>query len=160
MKGGEILEVGTHNGLLLKPNGAYSSLVQAQKFREKNIDGEHNSDEEDEGKSDFGSLNGKDGDEKVSGGLMTRSEAEKAAKEELPAGAELERRATGKSIASEIIEQKRKRDVEMGITDASKNHGLWYLFYRLGKLNKAEKWNYNAGFVTGVLLGMLYPVFG
>jgi hypothetical protein len=123
--------------------------VSAQRFREEQEKAEE------------------EGDESADAGaaiFMSREEAEAAARDEKPAGAEFKRIGTERSIASEIIEQKKKRDVEEGkLTESGgvlhQKHSLFYLFKRMGQLNSAEKWRYLIAFLSAVVLGMVYPVF-
>ena len=85
MGDGVVLESGTHAELLADANGPYSRLVQAQKLREAREA------TKDDGDSDTAASNEEDLDRKVS-------------EEEIPLG----RSHTGRSLASEILEQKRK----------------------------------------------------
>lgn len=107
---GLVLEHGSHNDLISR-DGAYARLVQAQKLRES-------------------------GDVSTSDPGAASEEAEnmeKAAREEVPLG----RKNTGHSLASEILEQKRQA---AGADKKDKAHGLFYLFKRMGKLNR-EGWS-------------------
>ncbi|KAF8895324.1 P-loop containing nucleoside triphosphate hydrolase protein [Infundibulicybe gibba] len=106
---GLVLEHGTHNELL-RNEGAYARLVQAQKLRESRDDNAT-------------------GDDASSS--ADEQEMEKAAREEVPLG----RKNTGHSLASEILEQKRKAAPAVEEQD----YGLPYLF---------------------MLTGMVYPAFG
>ena len=81
MGDGLVLESGTHNELLARA-GSYAHLVQAQKLREsQGHQATQADDDSDEGEEDFVA----------------------SAREEIPLG----RRNTGRSLASEIIEQRR-----------------------------------------------------
>ncbi|KAF6757399.1 multidrug resistance protein 1 [Ephemerocybe angulata] len=84
MGDGLVLESGTHNELLSK-EGAYSRLVQSQKLRETQEIVEVDSDSEDEAEE------------------KRETDIEKQAREEIPLG----RQKTSRSLASEILEQKR-----------------------------------------------------
>ncbi|KAL0961414.1 hypothetical protein HGRIS_006363 [Hohenbuehelia grisea] len=128
---GLILEQGTHTQLLQNEEGAYSRLVQAQRLREAN---EHH---EADGSSTEGS---------------ETQDMEKIAQEEIPLG----RKNTGRSLASEIIEQKRRDSEEKGSSDYS----MPYLFKRIGRLNR-EGWSmYAIGSIAAICTGMVYPAFG
>lgn len=107
---GLVLEHGSHDDLISR-DGAYARLVQAQKLRES-------------------------GDVSASDPAAAGEEAEnmeKVAREEVPLG----RKNTGHSLASEILEQKRQA---AGADKEDKAHGLFYLFKRMGKLNR-EGWS-------------------
>jgi ATP-binding cassette subfamily B (MDR/TAP) protein 1 len=140
----QILEVGTHDQLLENPDGAYSKLVSAQLFREEQEI---------------------EGGEVIAGGvaLMTREEAELAARDEKPAGAELKCMGSEVSLASEILKQGKGHNVEDSkLTEKSgpkeTKHSFFYLFKRMGQLNSGEKWHYLIAFVTAAALGMMYPI--
>lgn len=119
MGDGVVLESGTHSELLSDAAGPYSRLVQAQKLREAR-------ESRDDGDSD------------------TAASAEdiekKAADEEIPLG----RSHTGRSLASEILEQKRK-DKE---GEKVPNYTMGYLFYRMGLINKASWKSYLFGTIA------------
>ncbi|RDB18091.1 Leptomycin B resistance protein pmd1 [Hypsizygus marmoreus] len=131
MGDGLVLESGSHNELLAK-EGAYARLVQAQKLREG-----HDIIEADQGSES--------GDES--------EDMERTAREEVPLG----RKNTGRSLASEILEQKRKvseEDKKVG------DLGLVYLFKRMGMLNREGWRNYAIGSIFATMTGMVYPAFG
>lgn len=114
MGDGLVLEHGTHDELLSR-GGPYSSLVQSQKLREVreiSVDDESSNPEEPE-------------------------DMEKLAREEIPLG----RKNTGQSLASEILEQRRKDQGEKEDSD----HSLSYLFMRMGKINRSEWKHYLFG---------------
>jgi ATP-binding cassette subfamily B (MDR/TAP) protein 1 len=68
---------------------------------------------------------------------------EKTAREEVPLG----RKDTSRSLASEILEQKRKAsEDDKGKGDLS----LPYLFLRMGKLNREGWWNYFFGTIYAI----------
>ena len=129
MGDGRVIEQGTHNDLLRDENGAYSRLVQAQKLREQRE-----------------ATNDSDSDTTAS-----ERDMEKAAREEEPLG----RKNTGRSLASEIIEQKRKarRDGKEG-----GDLGLPYLFIRMGKLNREGWWNYFFGSIFAIGIFSLHDL--
>lgn len=109
MGGGLVLEKGTHNELLADAEGAYSRLVQAQKLRDAREKVATTAGEgEGEGEED--------------------EDIEKAAEEEVPLG----RSHTGRSLASEILEQRSQRKPEGG-----KHYSLYYLFKRMARFNRA-----------------------
>lgn len=112
MGDGLVLEHGTHNELLAK-DGAYAHLVQAQKLREADemIDGDE-SDEDGE----------KDG-------------VAALAREEIPLG----RRNTGRSLASEIIEQRR---IAKGDEEEVRDLTVFGLFRRMAPLVPDQYKNY------------------
>jgi len=121
MGDGVVLEQGTHSELLRDENGAYSRLVATQKLREKRAVEPRDSD------SDTA------GDE--------NEDIEKKARDEVPLG----RQNSGHSLASEIIEQKKK--LQSGEMQED-NHSLPYLFMRIGKLNRAGWKNYGIGVIA------------
>ncbi|KAF8627411.1 hypothetical protein AX17_006226 [Amanita inopinata Kibby_2008] len=130
MGDGQVLEHGTHDELL-KANGAYTRLVQAQRLREgreasKDVEG----DEDD---------------------FKEQENLEKVA-EEVPLG----RRATGHSLSSEIIKQKQLSPP----TDKQTDYNLPYLFVRMGKLIKEAWGNYLLGSCFAILTGAVHPAFG
>lgn len=159
---GQIIEHGTHNELLSNDTGAYAQLVSAQKLkgRDKPAD--------DEGG-------------KKAGELMTAEEVQEALQEEKP---ELERQRTGsgRSLASEALDKKKKglAGQQFGEVD----HGMVYLARRMVEINREDATLYFGGiagaigecrarlasqskkvltmFPPGVCLasGMVYPAFG
>lgn len=139
---GLVLEQGTHNELLANPNGQYSRLVQAQKLREEKEKRDTDPDASDEEES-----------------AETAPEKEQQhdyaaeAEEEIPLG----RKNTGRSLASEIMEQRQK---EGRYSKEEKDLNLPYLFKRLGSI-QGEVWKrYAFGSIFAVCTGMVYPAFG
>lgn len=68
------------------------------------------------------------------------------------------RQNTGRSLASEILEQKKKA----GVFDRyeGKEYGLTYLFKRMGRL-QGDVWkSYAVGLAFAAAAGMIYPSFG
>ncbi|KAJ3756801.1 P-loop containing nucleoside triphosphate hydrolase protein [Lentinula raphanica] len=131
MGDGVVLEQGTHNELLSNENGPYARLVQSQKLREA-------------AEVTEATENGEPLED-------TPTSMEKAAQEEIPLG----RKNTGRSLASEIIEQKQK-DVKEEKTEYS----LPYLFRRMGRINKANWKKYMVGGVCAILTGLVFPAYG
>lgn len=132
MGDGLVLESGTHSELLANENGAYARLVNAQRLREareKQATSGNNDDES--------TAAGSHEDQKAE-----EEDIEKQAEQEIPLG----RSNTGRSLASEIIEQKKQ---EQGVPKESK-YGLLYLFRRMGRINR-EAWRlYAMGAVAAV----------
>lgn len=131
MGDGQVLEHGTHAQLLADPEGPYARLVQAQKLREA----EHRGDSEDEG-----------ADAKTKAGAM-----EAAAAQEQPLG-----RARSHSVASEILEQRRK---EQGSVK-ERRYGTRDMFKRMRTINREAVPLYITGFMAAACTGMVYPAFG
>ena len=115
MGDGLVLESGTHDELLAS-NGAYSRLVQVQKLRE--------------------GTEQQLADESEAGAEEEVIDIEKAVREEVPLG----RRPTRQSLASEILEQKRKA----GAAEAREEEDLSLpsLFIRMGGLVRDQWKNY------------------
>ncbi|KAG7440875.1 P-loop containing nucleoside triphosphate hydrolase protein [Guyanagaster necrorhizus] len=134
MGDGLVIEQGTHQQLLAKEGGAYARLVQAQKLRESDeaaaVAAGEDTDEEEDAPKDM----------------------EKVAREEVPLG----RRNTGQSLASQILEQKKKEREG----DKEPAHSMYYLFKRMGKINKSQWRKYFLGTIFATMTGMVYPAFG
>jgi ATP-binding cassette subfamily B (MDR/TAP) protein 1 len=128
---GVVLEQGTHNELLANENGAYARLVQSQKLREAA--------EITEAAETGEPLE------------QTPEDFEKAALEEIPLGG----KNTGRSLASEIIEQKQQE----GLVE-QKAYGIIYLFRRMGRINKGNWKNYVVGGIGAVVTGLVFPGYG
>ncbi|KXN88295.1 Leptomycin B resistance protein pmd1 [Leucoagaricus sp. SymC.cos] len=132
MGDGLILESGTHDELL-GANGAYAALVQAQKLREaKQV----------VGTQDDSESSGDDAED-----------LEKAIREEVPLG----RRETNRSLASELMEQKRAAAQQ---NETKVSYGLPYLFMRMGIIMKDHWHKYLVGACAASVTGMVYPAFG
>lgn len=117
MGDGLVLESGTHNELL-QADGAYARLVQAQKLREGHDHHEGGPEESDSEEEDM----------------------EKAAREEIPLG----RRNTSQSLASEILEQKRKAAEASG-KGKEEEISMFYLFKRMAPLIRDQWKRYYIG---------------
>ncbi|KIK69504.1 hypothetical protein GYMLUDRAFT_33870 [Collybiopsis luxurians FD-317 M1] len=128
MGDGVVLEMGTHNELVANETGPYAKLVQSQKLREA-----------------------AEVTEATEDGEEAPQDMEKAALEEIPLG----RKNTGRSLASEIIEQKQK-DAVAERTD----YGLLYLFRRMGRINASSWKKYLVGGCAAVVTGLVFPAYG
>jgi ATP-binding cassette subfamily B (MDR/TAP) protein 1 len=137
MGGGCVLERGKHDELLSNEDGPYARLVAAQRLREARDE-----------------INVGDvvpvGQESCEKTVESSADIEKAAMEEVPLG----RRNTSKSLASEIIEQRKSQ----GPSNREKEYSLFYLFKRMGKINKGEWKHYLFGCVFSI--GKYFPFFG
>ncbi|KAF5338963.1 hypothetical protein D9611_008823 [Ephemerocybe angulata] len=135
MGDGLVLEHGTHDELLAK-DGAYCRLVQSQKLRESQDLVEVDSDEDDE-----------DDNEKA------EVDMDKQAREEIPLG----RQKTSRSLASEILEQRR---MDKGEGSKESDHSLPYLFKRMGLIVSDQWRKYLFGAIFASMSGFVYPAFG
>lgn len=138
-------EAGTaHENLLRNPDGAYSRLVNAQRFRE-----------EEEGDSEADSIID---DEKTvaAPGQLTREQLEEMARNEKPQFENLKRTGTGRSAASEALEQKQQRDLEAGVHE-TKTYSFMYLVRRMLHLNRDQYSKYIAGTISAVVCGCVSP---
>jgi ATP-binding cassette subfamily B (MDR/TAP) protein 1 len=137
MGDGQVIEQGTHAQLLANPEGPYARLVQAQKLREAERRGEDfessSEDEETAAKKQAGAM-----------GV--------AAEQEDP----LQRSNTSRSLASEILEQKRRERGSL----KERTYGTWDMFRRMGTINKEAVPYYIVGFIGAICTGMVYPAFG
>ncbi|KAF9242534.1 P-loop containing nucleoside triphosphate hydrolase protein [Melanogaster broomeanus] len=133
MGDGLVLEQGTHAELLACENGAYARLVHAQKLRDHN-------DEDDTESSATANPNV---------GI-----AEKAVEDEVPLG----RQDTNHSITSDLA-QKTSQGMK-GSAVNEDDYGMFYLFVRIGSLNRESLWRYTLGTVFAIVTGMIYPVLG
>ncbi|KAK7056875.1 hypothetical protein VNI00_002592 [Paramarasmius palmivorus] len=130
MGDGLVLESGTHEELLANENGAYYKLVQSQKLREAAEVTDIPEDEKEDAKAD---------------------EVADFVKEEVPLG----RKNTNRSLASEILEQKQKEK-----KPEEDDYSLFYLFKRMGIINKSEWRRYVVGVIFACLTGCVFPAFG
>ena len=119
MGDGLILEKGRHDELIAA-DGAYAQLVRAQKLREAR--------ETDRDPEEFAS---------------EHKDIEKAVHKEVPLG----RMDTNRSLASEVLSNKRKASEE----NENRSHfSLSYLFFRIGKLNRESWMNYEFGCISAI----------
>ncbi|ORY49292.1 P-loop containing nucleoside triphosphate hydrolase protein [Leucosporidium creatinivorum] len=133
-----------HDALLKNTDGAYSRLVNAQRFREQE-------EEEDDDSST---------DEKAPvPGELAREQLEEMARNEKPQFETLERTQTGRSVASEAIEEKRQRDFVAGV-DKELSYSFFYLIKRMLQLNSAHYRDILFAVVAAGLAGSVYPVSG
>ena len=142
MGGGCVLERGKHDELLSKHDGSYARLVAAQRLREA---------------CDEIDVAGvvPVGQESCEKAVESSADIEKAAMEEVPLG----RRNTSRSLASEIIEQRKSQ----GLSNQEKEYSLFYLFKRMGRINRGEWKHYLFGCVFSVgkylpFLGQCWPL--
>ncbi|KAI9507265.1 P-loop containing nucleoside triphosphate hydrolase protein [Russula earlei] len=140
MGDGAVLESGKHGELLSNENGAYSRLVAAQRLREAR-------EMVDLDEADVIEL------ERVSEkAAQSSTDIEKAAQEEIPLG----RSYTQRSLASEILEQRKAQ----GAKKREKEYSMFYLFKRMGKINKGEWKGYLFGSLFAIAIGCVFPAFG
>jgi len=123
MGDGMVLEKGKHDELLSNEAGPYARLVAAQRLREAR---------EETDIADV--LEGQQSSEKA---VESSADIEKAAMEEVPLG----RSNTQRSLASEIMEQRKAQ----GSSKQEKDYSLFYLFRRMGRINKGEWKSYLFG---------------
>lgn len=141
-----------HDQLLSDPQGAYSKLVEAQRFREAGEEAASDSlidDDDDEARIDYGVEKRKVGG---AGVTLTREQADEMARNEKPAFENLKRIGTGRSVGSVVLENKRLHDEEMGLDQAAK-HGFFSLLRSMLVLNKASKWDYVVGVLASIVVG-------
>jgi ATP-binding cassette subfamily B (MDR/TAP) protein 1 len=134
MGDGLVLEHGTHSELLRNPDGPYARLVQTQKLRE--------------------AAHTQDSEQSSARASMDLENIKKTSRKEEP----IRRKDTSRSLASELMEKKRKLDPESGAQESFP--GFWYLFMRMATLNKDAWRSYLIGSVFACLTGMIYPAFG
>lgn len=151
MGGGKVLESGTHEQLLAHNNGLYARLVAAQKLRDASESHGHDSE------TNFAPH------EKRVGGQESLEMLDSP----------LKRSITRPSLVSEVLyEQKGEQE--------SKTHGLFYLFVRMGRINKSSWKKYLLATIAAIgkfgqpthcantvsnsssflATGMVYPAFG
>ncbi|KAF8842127.1 P-loop containing nucleoside triphosphate hydrolase protein, partial [Paxillus ammoniavirescens] len=128
---GVVLEQGTHAELFGYENGAYSRLVHAQKLREHEVN--------------------QDSDTTA---LFMSTSALAATLVSLPLG----RKDTNHSIASGLVQQRGQRRRQNEVNEG--DYTLFFLFARIGALNREGLWRYAVGAMFAIVAGMTYPVFG
>lgn len=132
MGDGLVLEQGTHDELLADENGAYARLVQAQKLRELR--------------------EGQNIESTATAG--SEEDMEKTIEEEIP----LDRKHTNHSVTSDIVN---KRSEEKAKTEINEDeYSLFYLFKRIGALNREGLYRYVIGTFFAMCTGAVYPAFG
>ncbi|KAG7088358.1 hypothetical protein E1B28_012362 [Marasmius oreades] len=134
MGDGLVLEQGTHNELLSDENGSYAKLVASQKLREATENVEVA------------------GNETPIEGIKKETDLEQFAKEEVPLG----RKNTNRSLASEILERKKNENAG----EHQEHYNFFYLFKRMGIINKTEWKRYVYGTIAAILTGLVFPAFG
>ena len=123
---GAVLERGKHDELLSNGDGLYTRLVAAQRLREgRDV-------------SDIDHVIEQSSDNVIE----DHTEAEEAALEEIP----LDRSNTHRSLASEVLEQRNAQ----GSAKREKEYTMFYLFERMGRINKGEWKNYLLGFMCSI----------
>lgn len=142
MGDGAVIEMGKHNELLSNEDGPYARLVAAQRLRETREE------------VDIGGVTPV-GQESCEKAVECSADIEKAAMEEVPLG----RRNTSRSLASEIIEQRKAQ----GLSNQEKVYSMFYVFKRMGRINKGEWKHYLFGtlFAIGkysLFLGQFWPL--
>ena len=121
-----MLERGKHDELLSNGDGLYTRLVAAQRLREgREV-------------ADIDDVIGQSSDKAIE----DHTDVEKAALEEIP----LDRSNTHRSLASEVLELRKAQ----GSAKREKEYGMFYLFKRMGKINKGEWKNYLIGFICSI----------
>ena len=119
---GAVLERGKHDELLINENGPYTRLVVAQRLREaREVTDMDNA---------IGQSSGK--------AVEDHTDVEKAALEETLL---LGRSNSHQSLASEILEQRKAQ----GSAKRGEEYSMFYLFKRMGRINKGEWKSYLLG---------------
>jgi ATP-binding cassette subfamily B (MDR/TAP) protein 1 len=137
MGGGRVLERGKHDELVSNEDGAYARLVAAQRLRETRDE------------IDVAGVVPV-GQESCEKAIESSADIEKAAMEEVPLG----RRDTSRSLASVIVEQRKSQR----LSNQEKQYSLFYVFKRMGWINRAEWKQYLFGCVFAV--GKYLPFLG
>ena len=122
MGDGLILQKGRHSELLQDENGAYARLVAAQKLREV--------------------PDSKVKQDSIEDDSLTVDTDTEEAQEDMP----LIRRETQRSLASQILEQRRKETQDHD----AKDYSMYYLFKRMGTINKTEWRRYLLGSICAI----------
>lgn len=131
---GLVLEQGTHAELVAYKNGAYSRLVHAQKLRE--------------------SKDKQDSDSDTNVAVGAEVDMKRVVEDEVPLG----RKDTNHSIASDLIQERSQRRKQHEVNED--DYSFFYLFARIGALNREGLWEYAVGAMFAIVTGMIYPVFG
>ena len=135
MGDGLVIESGTHDELLRNENGAYARLVSAQKLREAREKATQPKDD--------------DGSETAGGHEAPEENMEKQAEEEIPLG----RSQTGtRSLASEILEGRTQGQE----TDKAQKYSFFYLFKRMGRINR-DVWHLYAWGAAAAICEYMVP---
>lgn len=155
MNGGRVIEVGDHDGLMAKEEGAYAALVATQTLKEQEVK---------VGESE--GIRGDDDDDRHT----VAEDAEKGEKTEKPEvmtrKPSFKRQKTSKSSNSETVradssssDSDSEEDVETGIkTKKEKRSNLFKLVYRLVRMNDGSKLIYVIGAMGATILGLAMPV--
>jgi len=123
---GAVVERGKHDELLGNEDGPYTRLVAAQRLREaREI-------------TEVDDVVGQSSENAVE----DQTDIEKAAIEEIPLG----RSNTHRSLASEILEQRRGQS----LAKREKEYSTFYLFRRMGRINEGEWKSYLLGFLCSI----------
>jgi ATP-binding cassette subfamily B (MDR/TAP) protein 1 len=139
MGGGKVLEQGTHGQLLANPDGAYATLVAAQKLREQQ-----------QAEASAADLM----EAEIAGESVAKpDDIQKAAAEEIPLG----RSNTSRSLASSLAE---KKAAQVEAAKHQNDLSLFQLFRRMALLNRSGWRMYMIGGVAAFLTGAVYPCFG
>ncbi|ORY35855.1 multidrug resistance protein 1 [Naematelia encephala] len=135
MGSGEILEEGTHYSLLANESGPYAQLVLNQKL------------------SQVAAVSS-DQDASASDEALDKLPPGSPVSEKFPG---LMRAATGRSMASammEDIQAKRQADDD---EDDKIPTGAFKMYARLFRINSDQKWQYITGFIGAICAGMVFP---
>jgi ATP-binding cassette, subfamily B (MDR/TAP), member 1 len=140
--GGVVLERGKHDELLSNEDGPYARLVAAQRLRDAH---------DDICIGDVVSVGQESRDKAVESSV----DIEKVAMEEV----HLSRRSTSRSLAGEIMEQRKAQ----GLSNQEKEYSMFYLFKRMGRINRGEWKHYLFGSLFSIgkyfsLLGQSRPL--
>ena len=157
MDDGMVLEQGTHQGLLLNPEGPYAKLVQAQKLKEiQNLEEDGESSGHQTPDARYLPLDSRAGRalEEIQVEKATQDRAkidiEKGAFEEKPLG----RTNTSKSLASDILKRHQQANAE------AREYSIFYISRRMAEINRDSWPRYIFGVFGSLGGGMVYPVFG
>jgi ATP-binding cassette, subfamily B (MDR/TAP), member 1 len=127
MGDGLVLEQGTHDQLLSKPDGQYSRLVQAQALREQQQQDDINNDSASD----------------IAGKIMTDVDKPIPQPPSPRSPEPLTRRSTCRSVASEMIEKR-----GLLVEEEDEDLGLFAVVRRLAMLNRAAWGKYGFGIIA------------